>query len=55
MDSAVTFRSVVRDVALTSEMNKQAKPQRIELLKACDVFRNDLAACGIELKVILVE
>lgn len=50
LDSAVEFRSVVRQVALTSEMNKQAKPQRIELLKACDNLRNDLTACGIELK-----
>lgn len=50
LDIAVEFRSVVRQIALTSEMNTHAKPQRIELLKACDNVRNDLATSGIELK-----
>uniref|UniRef100_A0A8C6WT07 cysteine--tRNA ligase n=1 Tax=Neogobius melanostomus TaxID=47308 RepID=A0A8C6WT07_9GOBI len=57
LDLLTQFRSEVREFALTQQerSNSSSKPglypERIPLLKACDTFRDDLAALGVIIKV----
>uniref|UniRef100_A0A8C6U4Z7 Probable cysteine--tRNA ligase, mitochondrial n=1 Tax=Neogobius melanostomus TaxID=47308 RepID=A0A8C6U4Z7_9GOBI len=56
LDLLTQFRSEVREFALTQQerSNSSSKPglypERIPLLKACDTFRDDLAALGVIIK-----
>lgn len=67
LDLLTQFRSEVRAFALTRQERSSSSsarsnssrkpglyPERIPLLKACDTFRDDLAALGVVIKVIYV-
>lgn len=60
VEQLVHFRSNIRNFALepmadgspgTSGKKKQLHPDRLPLLKACDVLRKDLAPLGVDIKV----
>lgn len=60
VEQLVHFRSDVRSFALepladvssgASGKKKQLHPDRLPLLKACDVLRKDLAPLGVDIKV----
>lgn len=64
VDELVNFRGEVRKFALSVEdqaahdgqsdsttQNRRPQPDRVPLLKTCDVLRNNLAPLGVHIKV----